>query len=241
MGPSLSVLASVNVQVAPVHELVKLAVGAAFVPPPPPPPMKPTYSSLFGEPLPGLVNTPAVAVDVSALAIFAGVADGLAARYIAAAPVTSAVAIDVPDSVCVAVVLVYQVESVFTPGAKMSTHVPVLAQLGLVSVESVALTVSAAGVADGEKLHASWEMPRPLPTPLPAATAYTTPELIERVTAFSIVVSRPVLVPRLMFAAAGLIACAVTQSIPAVMPDDAPEPLQSSTRTATSETPLATP
>ena len=35
--------------------------------------------------------------------------------------------------------------SVWSPGAKMSTHVPVFAQLGLVSVESVALTVSAAG------------------------------------------------------------------------------------------------
>src|SRR4051794_6995855 len=84
-------------------------------------------------------------------------------------------------------------------------------------------------------------MPRPFPTPLPAATAYTTPELIERVTAFSIVVSRPVLVPRLMFATAGLIACPVTQSIPATIPDEEPEPLQSSTRTATRATPLATP
>src|SRR4051812_34436917 len=239
MVPSLSVLAAVNVQVAPVHELVKLGVGAALVPPPPP--MKPTYSSLFGEPLPGLLTTPADALEVSALATCAGVAEGLAARYSAAEPVTCGVAMDVPDSVCVAVLLVYQVDSVFTPGAKMSTQVPVLAQLGLVSVESVALTVSAAGVADGEKLHASWAMPSPLPTPLPAATAYTTPELIEFVTAFSMVVSRPVLVPRLMFATAGLTACALTQSTPATMPDDDPEPLQSSTRTATRATPLATP
>ena len=43
-----------------------------------------------------------------------------------------------------------------TPGAKRSTQVPVLAQLGLVSCWSVALTVSAAGDAAGEKLQAFW-------------------------------------------------------------------------------------
>ena len=49
--------------------------------------------------------------------------------------------------------------------------------------------------------------------------------------------------PRLMLATAGCRAdgCAVTQSMPAITPDVEPEPLQLSTRTAISGTPLATP
>src|SRR4051794_12954233 len=133
--------------------------------------MNDVYRSRFGEPEPGLLTTPDVALPFSADATCAGVADGLAARYSAAAPVTCGVAIDVPLSVSVAVSLVLPVDSVFTPGAKMSTQVPVFAQLGLVSVLSVALTVSAAGTLLGDSVQASCAIPRPLPTPLPAATA----------------------------------------------------------------------
>src|SRR4051812_11847756 len=44
-----------------------------------------------------------------------------------------------------------------------------------------------------------------------------------------------------MLATAGCTACAATQSMPAMTPDVGPLPLQSSTRTATSFTALATP
>ena len=42
----------------------------------------------------------------------------------AAAPATCGVAIDVPLMVFVAVLLVYQADVMFEPGAKMSRHVP---------------------------------------------------------------------------------------------------------------------
>src|SRR5690242_8809845 len=92
--------------------------GGGVVPP------EPVNSSLFGEPVPGLVTTPEVALATRALDTVAGVAVGLAARYSAAAPATCGVAIDVPLIVFVAVVLEYQSEVMLTPGAKMSTQVP---------------------------------------------------------------------------------------------------------------------
>ena len=74
---------------------------------------------------------------------------------------------------------------------------------------------------------------------LPAATAYVTPAAIERLTAASSdVLAAP---PRLMLATAGLTAFLVTQSMPAMIAEYEPLPLQSSTRTATSLTSLATP
>jgi hypothetical protein len=53
----------------------KLATGAVPVEPPP---MKPAYSSLFGDPVPGLFTTLDVALLVSADATCAGVAAGFA-------------------------------------------------------------------------------------------------------------------------------------------------------------------
>ena len=47
--------------------------------------------------------------------------------------------------------------------------------------------------------------------------------------------------PRLMLATAFAAWLAVTQLMPAITPEVEPEPLQLSTRTATSETPFATP
>ncbi|GAB3811010.1 hypothetical protein GCM10027605_50330 [Micromonospora zhanjiangensis] len=66
-----------------------------------------------------------------------------------------------------------------------------------------------------------------------------TPEEIELATALSSVVLAPP--PRLMFATAGLTALAVTQLTPATTPEVLPLPEQSSTRTPTSRTALATP
>ena len=64
-------------------------------------------------------------------------------------------------------------------------------------------------------------------------------DLVELVTAaFSVLEKLP---PKLMLAAAGRTLFAVTQSIPAITPAVLPEPVQPSTRTATSFTFFATP
>src|SRR3981081_3741818 len=97
-----------------------------------------------------------------------------------------------------------------TPGAKMSRQVPKLENEALASFCWVAPTVIAVGTRAGELEHASWGLAKM--SPLPAAIAYVTPEAIEFWTAASRAVSTAP--PRLMFATAGLIALAVTQSMP---------------------------
>src|SRR5436190_10635994 len=144
---------------------------------------------------------------------------------------------DVPLMVLVAVVEENHDEVMLTPGAKMSTQVPVLAHTGLWSVESVALTVMAAGARAGEVVQASTALP--LASPLPAATHMTTPALTAPVIESSTACDAPP--PRDMLATAGLMALVATQFTPAMTPEFVHEPLQSSTRTASSETPLATP
>ncbi|GAB3350819.1 hypothetical protein GCM10027452_20190 [Micromonospora halotolerans] len=101
------------------------------------------------------------------------------------------------------------------------------------STWSVAPTVMAAGTFAGETPQASSQL-------LPAATAYVMPEAMERVTA-SLTAWSVAVKPRLMLATAGLAACAVTQSMPAITCSLSPLPAQSSTRTATRLTSLATP
>src|SRR5438132_1428002 len=156
---------------------------------------------------------------------WAGVKLGLADAMSAATPTTCGVAIEVPLIVLVAVSLVFQDDVMPCPGAKMSTQVPKLENEARASVLVVAPTVIAWATRAGESLHAFWFS-------LPAAIPYVTPELIERTTAASRVLSAPP--PRLMLATAGLIALAVTQSMPATTPEVLPLPLQSSTRTPTS-------
>ena len=100
------------------------------------------------------------------------------------------------------------------------------------SVLSVAPVVIASGALAGDDVHA-------LTVLLPAATATLTPAAMVRSTAsLSACEKSP---PRLRFATAGRRRLAVTQSRPAMTPDELPEPLQSSTRTATSLTFFATP
>src|SRR5512132_2248500 len=89
----------------------------------------------------------------------------------------------------------------------------------------------------GLDLQASWATPAELP--FPAATAVDTPLAIMRRTASSTEPLAPP--PSDMFATEGPLWWAVTQSMPAMTPLQEPEPLQSSTRTATRRTPLATP
>src|SRR5699024_6881711 len=83
-----------------------------------------TNSSRFGEPVPGLVILPVVALPIIVEATCAGVAQGVSPRISAAPPTTCGVAIDVPLMVFVAVSLVFQDEVMFWPGAKMSVQVP---------------------------------------------------------------------------------------------------------------------
>jgi hypothetical protein len=78
----------------------------------------------LGEPLPGLVTTPDVALLVNALATALGDLVGLLCRYKAATPATCGAAIDVPLIVKVAVSLVCQAEMMLTPGAKRSRQLP---------------------------------------------------------------------------------------------------------------------
>src|SRR5262249_31992209 len=152
-----------------------------------------TKSSRFGEPVPGLVTTPVVALLTSESRTCCGVNDGFWASTRAAAPVTCGVAIEVPLIVFVAVSLVFQAEGMDEPGATMSRQVPMFENDDRASVLVVEPTVIAAGTRAGDVLHAS-------ALSLPAATAYVTPSAMELVTALSSVVSMPP--PRLMFATA---------------------------------------
>src|SRR3989441_11045162 len=144
---------------------------------------------------------PGLALPISASCTWAGVADGLVSRYRAAAPATCGVAMDVPLMVLVARSPVSQSDVVFTPGAKISTHGPKLENDAMLSLMSVAPTVSASGALAGEVLQASGA------PELPAATAYTTPAAIEFSTAvFSGWKNPP---PRLMLATDGTLGLAI--------------------------------
>ena len=118
------------------------------------------------------------------------------------------------------------------PGAKMSTQVPKFEKDERASVEVVEPTVMAAATRAGDCVHASALL-------LPAAMEYVTPELMELLTAVSSAEDAPP--PRLMFATAGLMWLAVTQSTPEMTPEVEPDPEQSSTRTALKSALLATP
>src|SRR5258708_27264117 len=116
--------------------------------------------------------TPVVAFAVSAFMACAGVAEGFDCKYNATAPATCGVAIEVPLIVFVAVLLPIHADVMFTPGALIFTQLPKLEKYANASLMSVAPTVMALGVLDGDSLQA-------LAALLPAATAYTTPEPID--------------------------------------------------------------
>ncbi len=112
--------------------------------------MNPVYRRRFGDPVPGLVTLPVVALPSSAVSTCAGVADVFVCKYSAAAPTTCGVAIDVPLIVLVAVALVDHAEVMLEPGAKMSTQVPKLENDDFASVLVVDPTVSAVAARAGE-------------------------------------------------------------------------------------------
>src|SRR5437773_12398292 len=94
-----------------------------------------------------------------------------------------------------------QSDVMFSPGAKMSMHVPTFENEARASVMVVAPTVIASKTSAGDWRQADMLL-------LPAAIAYVTPLVIE----FRTAASRPVemLPPRLMLATAGETCIAVT-------------------------------
>src|SRR5262245_7028277 len=166
-----------------------------------------TNSRRLGEPLPRPATTPVVASATSLSRTCCGVHVGCADTMMAAAPVTCGAAIEVPEIVFVAVSLLTQAEVMATPGANRSRQRPLFENEARLSLMSVAPTVIASATRAGVCWHA-------LAFELPAETEYVTPDAIELRTALSVAVSAPP--PRLMFATAGLIEFAVTQSIPAI-------------------------
>ena len=75
-------------------------------------------------PVPAFVTTPVVAFAVIVLATELGDALGEAARIVAATPATNGADIEVPSRTSVAVFDDGQAETIPTPGAKTSMHVP---------------------------------------------------------------------------------------------------------------------
>src|SRR5262249_56089861 len=113
----------------------------------------------------------------------------------------------VPLNVAVAVSEVLYDERIPEPGAKMSRHVPKLENDERASLVVVEPTVIALAARAGDELQA-------LALLLPAATAIGTPELARLLTSLSSAEDTPP--PRLMFATAGEMWFAVTQSTPEI-------------------------
>ena len=122
----------------------------------------------------------------------------------------------------------------FEPGAKISRHEPKLEKEERSSVEVIEPTVMADGSPAGETVHA-------LTFELPAATTNVTPSSTPRATARSRAAERGP--PMLRFATAGTPDWwwVIIQSIPAMMSDVLPEPLQFMTRIGTIRADGATP
>ena len=129
-------------------------------------------SKLFGDPTPGDATAPHVEPFTSESRICCGVAVLFTSSKSAAAPATCGDAIEVPLMVArVELLTPIQLEVMFTPGAKISRHVPKLLKLARTSVISVAPTVMAFGALEGESKHAFLLL-------FPAATATVTPSVI---------------------------------------------------------------
>lgn len=134
-----------------------------------------TLSSRFAGDF-GSVMTPRVAPCTIAVLTPAGVAEGVAASSSAAAPATCGAAMDVPDSVAVAVGEVWYAERMPEPGANRSRQEPQFENDDRASDEVVDPTVSADGSDAGDALQAS-------ASELPAATANVMPSATPAATA----------------------------------------------------------
>jgi hypothetical protein len=153
------------------------------------------YTSRFSEPVPGFVTAFRVADDAIAEATSAGVIVAFCESARAAIPATCGAAIEVPESVRVALSEVCPADTMFDPGANTSRQEPKFENDERSSVEVVDPTVIALGSPAGETVHA-------LTVELPAATTNVTPSSTPRDTARSSAADRGP--PRLRFATAGV-------------------------------------
>lgn len=154
-------------------------------------------ASRLGESVPGFATTFVVAALLIAFIACVGVACGLVERYRATRPATWGEAIDVPDSVFVAVFDEYQADVIDAPGANKSRQRPKFENDARASVMVVAPTVSAEVVAlAGDTVHAStFVFPAATTTVIPSAKARSTAELTDALNA----------PPRLRFMTAGVV------------------------------------
>jgi hypothetical protein len=192
------------------------------------------YTNRLSEPVPGLLTTFRVDDVAIAEATSAGDIEGFCDNANAATPATCGAAIDVPDIERVALSEVCPADTMLEPGAKTSKHEPKLENEDRSSLEVVEPTVMASGSPAGDTVHA-------LTLELPAATTNVTPSATPRATARSSAAERGP--PRLMLATAGtpLWWWVMIQSIPAMMSEVLPEPLQFMTRIGTMRAAGATP
>jgi hypothetical protein len=226
------VVVTTVVDVVDVVEVVEVVVGAsssalgAGV--------RSEYTNRLSEPVPGLLTTSRVDDVAIAEATSAGDIEGFCDNANAATPATCGAAIDVPDIERVALSEVCPADTMLEPGAKTSKHEPKLENEDRSSLEVVEPTVMASGSPAGDTVHA-------LTLELPAATTNVTPSATPRATARSSAAERGP--PRLMLATAGtpLWWWVMIQSIPAMMSEVLPEPLQFMTRIGTMRAAGATP
>ena len=91
------------------------------------------------------VTLPGVPLPTSVLRTCAGLAVGVSPRISAMAPATCGLAIEVPESTAVPLLLVELAEVMLPPGAKMSMQAPKLENEDMPSPRSVEPTVIAFG------------------------------------------------------------------------------------------------
>merc|ERR1719354_285802 len=145
---------------------------------------------------------------------------------------------DVPDFVDASLLFIPD-DSMFTPGAYMSTQFPTDDMLASASNSSIAPTVSALVALAGELLQASYvgpSLPAPVTTMTPASFA------IVLTASFNMQFFSP---DNAIMTTAGMFGyfstCSATYSIPERISERAPSPLSSRTFTGTKLAPLATP
>ena len=192
------------------------------------------YTNRLSEPAPGFMTTFLVDDVAMAEATSAGDIEGFCDRANAATPATCGAAIDVPDIERVALSELCPADTMLDPGANTSKHDPKLENDDRSSLDVVEPTVMASGSPAGDTVQA-------LTLEFPAATTNVTPSATPRATARSSAADRGP--PRLMLATAGtpLWWWVMIQSIPAMMSEVLPDPLQFITRIGTTSAAGATP
>jgi len=126
----------------------------------------------FGDWEPVSLILPEVASLMSFAVMPTAERPGLSSMMRAAAPATCGHAMEVPLMEAVLLSSLWPTDVICEPGAKMSTHAPMLLNEDLLSHSVVEPTVMAASTPDSAYAHASGLLSRPS---FPAATTTTTP------------------------------------------------------------------